>query len=203
MKTIDLKKQLKPYYAQRRGVVSVIDIPAFTFLMVDGRGDPNTAESFTEACELLFSLSYTLKFMLKMDKKTFDYPVMGLEGLWWTKDMAKFSLDRKDIWEWTVMILQPDVITPALHAEAAEKLRKKKPLASIGKERLERFEEGKSAQILHVGPFSAEEPTIRQLHDHIAEAGMEPRGKHHEIYFGDPRRTDPAKLKTIIRQPVR
>jgi hypothetical protein len=203
MKTIDLKKQLKPYHTQRRGIVSIIDVPAFTFLMVDGQGDPNTSPAFAEACELLFSLSYTLKFMLKMDKQLYDYPVMGLEGLWWTRDMAKFSIDRKDIWEWTVMILQPDILTQALHAEAVEKLRKKKPLASIGRERLERFEEGKSAQILHMGPFSAEEPTIRKLHAWIEEHGMERRGKHHEIYFGDPRRADPAKLKTIIRQPVK
>ncbi|MBK7259847.1 MAG: GyrI-like domain-containing protein [Ignavibacteriae bacterium] len=202
MRTIDLKLKVKPYYTQRRGIVSIIDVPAFTFLMVDGEGDPNTSPAFSEACELLFSLSYTLKFMLKLDKKTYDYPVMGLEGLWWTKDMAQFSLDRKDLWEWTVMILQPEVITPALHAEAVVKLRKKKPLASIGRERLEAFEEGKSAQILHVGPFSTEGPTVAQLHDHIAHEGLRLRGKHHEIYFGDPRRTAPEKLKTIIRQPV-
>lgn len=203
MKRIELKKDLKPWYTQRRGVVSVIDVPSFTFLMVDGTGDPNTSAAFREACELLFALSYTLKFMLKMDKKTYDYPVMGLEGLWWTMDMSDFSLDRKDLWEWTMMILQPDIITPALHAEAAEKLRKKKPLAAIGTERLERFEEGKCAQILHVGPFATEGPTIRQLHEDIADQGLRLRGKHHEIYFGDPRRSDPAKLKTIIRQPVR
>jgi hypothetical protein len=202
MKTIDLKKQLKPFHSQRRGVVSVIDVPAFTFLMVDGKGDPNTSPAFSEACALLFSLSYTLKFMLKMDKKTYDYPVMGLEGLWWTKEMTQFSLDRKDLWDWTMMILQPDIITPALHAEAAEKLRKKEPPAALGKERLEKFEEGKCAQILHVGPFSAEGPTVAQLHEEIDRQGLRLRGKHHEIYFGDPRRSDPAKLKTIIRQPV-
>ncbi len=202
MRTIDLKKDLKPYYSQRRGVVSIIDVPAFAFLMVDGHGDPNGSPAFAAACEVLFSLSYTLKFMLKMDKRTYDYPVMPLEGLWWTKDMAQFSLDRKDLWDWTVMILQPDIITPGLHAEAVEKLKKKKPQLATGDARLGRFAEGTCAQILHVGPFSTEGPTVQKLHDHIAEAGRSLRGKHHEIYFSDPRRADPSKMKTIIRQPI-
>jgi hypothetical protein len=202
MKTLDLKTQLKAYYTQKRGTVSVIGVPAFTFLMVDGKGDPNTAPAFAEANELLFSLAYTLKFMLKNDKKLCDYPVMPLEGLWWTKEMDRFSVERKGEWEWTLMILQPDIITPALCDEAVEKLRKKKPLAAIGRQRLERFEEGKCAQILHVGPFSTEGPTVAQLHEQIKAQGLNLRGKHHEIYFGDPRRADPAKLKTIIRQPV-
>ena len=202
MKKIDLKAKLAPYYKQRRGVISELKVPPFNFLMVDGTGNPNTTPAFTEAIEVLYSLSYTLKFMLKMDKKLFDYPAMGLEGLWWAKDMGALRLGDKDSWEWTAMILQPDFITPEIYREAVEKVKQKKTLAAMGRERLERFEEGLCVQTLHIGPYNTEGPTIEALHQYIHEHGYELRGKHHEIYFGDPRRGNPQNLKTIIRQPI-
>jgi hypothetical protein len=202
MKKIDLKKELAPYYKQRRGLISVVDVPAFNFLMIDGKGDPNKTPSFSEAVETLYSISYTLKFMLKMDKKLYDYPVMALEGLWWSKDMASFTSGERDAWEWTIMILQPDFVTRKMYEEAVEKVRKKKTLPALGKERLDCFEEGLSIQILHVGPYSAEGPTIEALHHYAQEHGYALRGKHHEIYFGDPRKGNPENLKTLLRQPV-
>jgi len=202
MKTLDLKKQFAPYYKQKRGIVSIVDVPPSNFLMIDGRGDPNTAPEFHEALETLYALSYTLKFMLKMDRKAYDYPVMPLEGLWWSADGKTFDMDRRRDWRWTVMILQPDVITPALLAEAQTAVRKKKNPAALGRERLERFHEGLAAQVLHIGPYAAEGPTIAQMHEFIRAKGYGLRGKHHEVYFGDPRRANPANLKTILRQPV-
>ena len=202
MKKVDLKKQLAAYYKQRRAVISELNVPAFNFLMIDGKGNPNTSQAYAQAIEVLYSLSYTLKFMLKMDKKLYDYPVMGLEGLWWAKDMGAFRLGDKDSWEWTAMILQPDFITQEMYREAASQVKQKKILAALGRERLERFEEGLCVQTLHIGPYDKEGPTIEAVHRYIHDHGFELRGKHHEIYFGDPRRSNPQNLKTIIRQPI-
>jgi hypothetical protein len=203
MKTLNLKEQFAPYYKLRRGALAIVDVPAANFLMIDGTGNPNTSPAFKEAVEALYALSYTLKFMLKMEKKTYDYPVMPLEGLWWSKDMAAFALDNRRDWIWRLMIMQPDIITPEIYREGAAALRKKKEVAALGRERLETFEEGLSAQILHIGPYAEEGPTIRRLHEYIGEKGFALAGKHHEIYFGDPRRANPANLKTILRQPVK
>jgi hypothetical protein len=132
-----------------------------------------------------------------------DYPVMALEGLWWVPDMRKFSLDNKDNWLWTMMIMQPDIVTQELFAKALAQAEQKKPAPGLAKIRLEPFHEGLSAQILHIGPYAAEKPTIEKLYAFIKEHGYALSGKHHEIYLGDPRRTAPEKLRTVIRQPVK
>jgi hypothetical protein len=166
--------------------------------MIDGRGDPNGAE-FSDAINALYSLSYTLKFTVKKEKAV-DYPVMALEGLWWT-DSGRFDMADRKRWNWTVMMMQPGFVTSALYRRAVVEVRKKKDIRALGVARLEAFREGLSAQIMHVGPYSAEGPTIERLHDYIREGGGRPRGKHHEIYLGDPRRAAPSKLRTILRQP--
>lgn len=181
-----------------------VDVPAMNFLMVDGRGDPNTSVEYREAIEALFSLSYTLKFALKRENGL-EYRVGPPETLWWADDMVEFSAGRKDDWRWTMMIAQPDDVTPERFAQARAEVGRKKHLAALPRVRFERFREGRSAQILHVGPYSAEGPTIARLHAFIAEQGETfdgQREKHHEIYLGDPRRAAPEKLTTIIRQPV-
>lgn len=127
---------------------------------------------------------------------------MPLEGLWWTDDMREFSLNARDRWKWTLMILQPEFVTADLYLQVLEEVRKKKGLPVLARVRFERFHEGLSAQIMHSGPYSAEEPTVSRLHRFIAENGDRRIGKHHEIYLGDPRRIKPEKLKTIIRQPI-
>ncbi|MGZ4290881.1 MAG: GyrI-like domain-containing protein, partial [Gaiellaceae bacterium] len=126
-----------------------------------------------------------------------------LEGLWRTPDMSMFTSENKSVWEWTMMIPQPGVVTPEIFEQARLAAKERKPLEAVDRVRLERFDEGLAAQILHVGPYAAETPTIRQLHRFIVEQGYERTGRHHEIYLGDPRRAAPEKLKTIIRQPVR
>ena len=201
MQTLDLKKDLKLLYAALPGQVMLVDVPAMNFLMIDGAGNPNTAPAYAEAVQALYSMAYTIKFALRK-AGTADYPVMASEGLWWMEDMAQFSLARKDDWLWTMMILQPEVVTPQVVEAARAELQKKKPSPGLDRVRLERYDEGLSAQILHIGPYAAEAPTIQHLHGFIAESGFERRGKHHEIYLGDPRRTAPEKLKTIIRQPL-
>jgi hypothetical protein len=151
----------------------------------------------------LYAVAYGLKFSLKKRaRNAVEYPVMPLEGLWWVPDMREFDSRKKDKWLWRMMIMQPSIIEEAMVAEMKSATEAKKDLPSLKKLELVRYDEGLSAQILHVGPYAAEEPAIRRLHDFIAAEGYTRQGHHHEIYLSDPRRGDPLKLKTIIRQPI-
>jgi hypothetical protein len=202
MEKLDLKKQWKPLYEAKAGAIVTVDVPPLKFLMVDGQGDPNTAQSYIDAIETLYSLSYTLKFMVKKGPRDLDYGVMPLEGLWWADDPSVFHQADKSGWKWTAMIAQPEFITQADVDTASEDVRKKKNPASLDRARFETYAEGPAAQTLYIGPYSAEGPTIQRIHDSIHTAGKQLRGKHHEIYLSDPRRTASDKLKTIIRQPM-
>lgn len=197
----DLKKELKHLYNPGSRDITLVDVPAMNFLMVDGEGDPNTAQQYREAVECLYAVSYTLKFMIKKAKGGVDYGVMPLEGLWWGDDMNVFLEGNKDCWKWTAMIMQPEFVTRALLQEACTQVQKKKELPALSTLRLESFREGKSAQIMYLGRYADEGPTIQRIHAFIKEQGGCLTGKHHEIYLGDPRRTAPEKLKTVIRQP--
>jgi len=198
---IDVKKQLKHLYNPSAKQVTLADVPEMDFLMIDGEGDPNTSEAYQNAVEVLFAASYTLKFMVKKGESGIDYTVMPLEGLWWVEGMTQFSLENKDAWKWTAMIMQPEYVTQGLVAEAVKQVEKKKGLPSLSGIRFEVFHEGAAAQIMYFGPYPEEGPTIERIHDFIRDQGYRLRGKHHEIYLSDPRRTAPHKLKTIIRQP--
>ncbi len=198
---IDLRKELKQLYNPPAKEVVVIEVPDMNFLMVDGSGDPNTAQEYQDALSALYNVSYTLKFLIKKEM-SIDYPVMPLEGLWWTKNMLEFSMDSKDIWQWTSMIMQPGYVTAELVTRVCEELKQKKDLPALSKLRFERFHEGLSAQIMHIGPYMAEKPTIEKLHTYVQAHGYEFNGKHHEIYLSDPRRAAPEKMKTVLRQPV-
>ena len=202
MTKTDLRKELNALYAPSAKDFALVDVPELNFLMVDGRGDPNTAPAFQEATEALYSVAYTAKFALKKNGGE-DFAVMPLEGLWWTEDMRLFSAEKKDDWFWTLMIAQPAQVTSALIQEAIKELAKKKNPPALAKVRFANYHEGTAVQILHIGPYATEGPVIARMHTFIAENGYEPAGKHHEIYLGDPRRTAPEKLKTIVRQPVR
>jgi hypothetical protein len=202
MKKLDLKKQWKELYGAKAGVIAAVDVPPLPYLMVDGEGDPNTSKAFQEAVEALYSLSYTLKFTLKKSPRAIDYCVMPLEGLWWADDPRVFHTADKSKWKWTAMILQPDVIGQVEVDSAFDQIRQKKNPAALERVRFETLTEGPSAQALYIGPFADEGPTIQRIHDFIHTAGKELRGKHHEIYLSDPRRSAPEKLKTIIRQPM-
>jgi hypothetical protein len=203
MEKLDLKKHWKYLYRPLATAVTVVDVPALTYLMVDGEGDPNSSAAFVQAIEALYSLSYALKFSLKKSPQPIDYGVMPLEGLWWANDPQEFHRQDKSTWKWTAMILQPDFIDTRRVDSAFDEVRRKKNPAALGRVRLETLTEGGAAQILYIGPFADEGPTIQRLHDFIHSAGKELSGKHHEIYLSDPRRTAPEKLKTIIRQPMR
>ncbi|SRR5581483_1794127 len=179
----------------------LIDVPELNFLMIDGHGDPNVSPRFQEAIQALYGVSYALKFALKRSGGP-DYKVPPLEGLWWMGGMAGLDMDDKAAWEWTAMIKQPFEVTAEMVEAWAADVAGKKSLPTARELRLQRWAEGLSAQVLHIGPYAAEPPTIRCLLAFIEERGYAPRGKHHEIYLGDPRRATPERLKTIIRQPV-
>ncbi len=202
MQRIDLKKDLKHLYQPSAKAVVEVQVPAFNYLMVDGEGDPNTAQAYAQAVEALFAVSYTAKFMAKKGPLATDYAVMPLEGLWWADDMTTFGTADKSNWKWTSMIMQPPVVSAALVEAAMAEVRRKKSLPGVERMRFESFTEGRCAQVLHLGPFSEEGPTIERLH-HFIDAIAQRSGKHHEIYLSDIRRADPAKWKTIIRQPMR
>ena len=172
--------------------------------MIDGHGDPNTATAYREAVEALYALSYALRFALTK-AQGLEYRVGPLEGLWWADDMAEFSAERKSDWNWTMMIGQPNTVTDEWVDRVRDEVGRKKRLAVLPGVRLARLDEGLSAQVLHVGPISAEGPTTTLLHEFIRARGYTFHGvrqKHHEIYLSDPRRTAPETWKTIIRQPV-
>ncbi len=202
MEIIDFKKELKHLYHASAKEVIRVDVPPMNFLMVDGEGDPNTSQAYAEAIEALFAVSYTVKFLLKKGELAIDYGVMPLEGLWWADDMTTFSPDDKSNWKWRAMIMQPSFVTSDLIERALAEVKKKKNPAAISKVRFASWSEGECAQIMHIGPFSEEVPTIERLHRFIDVSNRQRTGKHHEIYLSDIRKADPKKWKTIIRQPM-
>ncbi len=202
MEKIDLKIDMKHLYRASAKAVVRVDVPALNFLMIDGVGDPNTSPAYAQAFEALFAVSYATKFLVKKGPQALDYAVMPLEGLWWADDMAVFAGGDKSQWQWTMMIMQPNFVTPETIDRARAETQKKKNLPAIDRLRLEEFAEGPCAQLLHVGPFAEEGPSIARLHDFIdARSGR--NGKHHEIYLSDIRKAAPDKWKTILRQPMR
>jgi len=202
MKKVDYKKELKHLYKSSPKSIEIVDVPEMNFLMIDGQGDPNTSQEYSDAIEALYAVSYALKFMIKKGELEIDYGVMPLEGLWWVNDMSQFNINDKTNWKWTAMIMQPEYVTQDLFTVACEQVEKKKNLAALPKIRFESFCEGKSAQTMHHGPFSEEGPTIERIHDFIRDSCCIAVGKHHEIYLSDIRKAAPEKWKTVIRQPI-
>ena len=202
MATIDLRKVQRALYAPKDSVVALIEVPPMRFLAIDGTGDPNTSAAYAEAVSALYTAAYAVKGLRKRAGAE-DYAVMPLEGFWSMADDVPYAPDDRDRWVWTLLIRQPDDLTTEEFAAAREGALRKKGLAKLAELRLEEYVEGLAAQTLRLGPYADEAPTLALLHRFIEEQGHTPRDKHHEIYLGDPRRTAPARLKTILRQPVR
>ena len=202
MKRIDLRNELKHLYNPSPKEVELVRVPEFRFLMVDGSGDPNSSAEFHNAIQMLYTLSYTMKFKSKFEKGI-DYPVMALEGLWSMADNATFDQNRRTDWRWTLMILQPGIVTKSLMNKALVEVEQKKKLEAPASLRLETFKEGLSVQVMHLGPYAEETLTLRKLDEFVAEHGLEMKDKHHEIYMSDPRRAKPQNMKTILRHPVK
>ena len=207
MEKLDLRKQLKHLYEPSAKAVELVEVPAFKFAMVDGmiRAGESVGDSpaFVEALNALYGISYTLKFTSKLRKENpIDYSVMALEALWWVEG-DDFEFGRKQDWLFTALIMQPEHITQEMFTDALAQLNKKKPAPANAKLRLAAFEEGLSVQVMHIGPYAAEPATIERMKEYMHANRLERNGKHHEIYMGDPRRAQPDKLKTVLRQPVK
>nr|WP_245757213.1 GyrI-like domain-containing protein [Amycolatopsis xylanica] len=203
MDKYDIKKAHKPLYSPSAKDFTVVDVPELRYLAVDGAGDPNTSAAYVNAVEALYGVAYTLKFA---SKKTLgrDFVVGPLEGLWRADDPAVFAARRKQLWEWTMLISQPDWITDDMVQAAVDEVSRKKDNPALESVKLRTLAEGTCVQILHVGSYDDETPTLDRLHhQYLPENGLTFNGDHHEIYLSDPRRTASAKLKTILRQPVR
>jgi hypothetical protein len=206
METLDLRKELKQFYLPPAKKIELIEIPAFNFVMIDGAiepdASPGTSPQFEQTVAAMYGTAYTLKFMFKKRKEDpIDYPVMALEGLWFVED-GHFDIRYPGNWKYTLMILQPEVVGAEHFAEAVEQLRKKKPSAAVERLRYERFQEGLCVQTMHIGPYADEPATVDRMEAFAAENGYKMHRKHHEIYLGDPRRGNPAKMKTVLRHPV-
>jgi hypothetical protein len=204
MAKVDFTHELKQLYRPSAAAFAVVDVPPMTYLMLDGHGDPNTAQEYTQVIETLYAVAYRAKFISK-DELDKDFVVPPLEGLWWAPDMAAFTAARdKSAWDWTMMIMQPDWISTAIYERALGEVRRKKDLPSLHKIRLERYCEGLAAQIMHIGSYDDEGPVLARLHaEWLPRQGYVENGTHHEIYLSDARQVAPAKLKTVLRQPIR
>ncbi|MGH3736321.1 MAG: GyrI-like domain-containing protein [Micromonosporaceae bacterium] len=203
MTRYDVKRALKQCYAPTNADWALVDVPPQQFIAIDGQGDPNTSADYARAVAALYAVAYTIKFTSKRSLGR-DFVVGPLEGLWWSDNPEVFTTRAKDAWHWRMLISQPDWITGDLIDEARQAALAKKGLSTIADVRREALHEGTSAQVLHIGPYDDEGPVLATLHhEYLAVHHLRMSGHHHEIYLGDPRRTEPARLKTILRQPVR
>jgi len=202
MSKIDFKKEFKELYSSKKDKVSFIDVPKLKYLSIEGKGDPNTAQEYQDAIETLMSVSFKTKFIMKKEYDK-DYVVMPLEGLWYADNMDDFVTDNKSNWKWNSLIMQPDFIKKEHINQAIDDAIQKKDLNSIKKLKFIKLNEGLSAQIMHIGPFSNESSTVEKLHNSIKDNDYSFNGLHHEIYLSDIRRSKPEKLRTIIRQPIK
>ena len=200
MKKIDYKKELKAFYSAKK-TPSIIEVPAFNYILADGRGDPNGSKAFQAAVAALFTVSYTIKFMIKKGKLQTDYGVMPLEGQWWAKAPKDFMSGNKAAWNWRIGIMQPELVTGAIYNEGLARAKAKKKTMDFSMLSYKEIKDGKAVQVLHTGPFSEEGPVVTALHDFIKENGCKPAGKHREIYLNNFTKVSPEKMKTIIRQP--
>lgn len=199
MDTLDYKQELEELYSARKNRPAMVDVPEMQFLMFDGHGDPETTPLMLEGFQALYSLAYPIRFAIK-DRDQIAYSVMPPEGLFWS---SGDDLEVADMagWHWTLMLMQPDFVTQD-DLDVAQKRALENGIVPAGEVRLDTYAEGLAAQVMHVGPYSEEDPTIELLHEFIGAEGYKATGKHHEIYLGDPRRAKPENLRTIIRQPV-
>lgn len=203
MPKTDLKKELKQFYTASARKPALVDVPKLKYLMIDGSGDPNGAPGLQGAMEAMYAVAYTLKFALKLGPEKLDWTVMPPEGLWWTEDGGHINEKNTASWRWTLMMVVPDFVTAAMLRQTVKTVKEKKGLALLDDVRLGSWREGKAVQMMHIGPYSEEGVSIDKMQQFAAENGYAATGKHHEIYFSDPRRTKPEKLKTLLRQPVK
>ena len=204
----DFKKEYRDLYAPKT-MPGLIDVPEMVFIMVDGKGNPNTSEEYKSAVEILYGLSYAIKMSKKGGVQPagyFDYVVPPLEGLWWLRDGSEAWYADKDKYFWTSMIRQPEFVDASVFETARTELAKKKPTLDFSRARLETYVEGLCVQMMHIGSYDDEPKTITAITQYMVDNGYisdsSDKRRHHEIYLSDPRKVAPEKIRTIIRHPV-
>jgi len=197
------KQETKRFLSPSSTEAEIVEIPEMNFIMIDGKGNPGSSGEFQNAMGALYSVYFTLMPLARKEKPKIKFTFQPSEGLYWFDDNSEFQIEKMEGLNWTLMMMVPDEITKELLEKAVEQVKTKKQNPALSKVRLDKLNEGKSAQIMHIGPYSAEGPTIEKLHETIKKKGFILRGKHHEIYLGNPQTTAPEKLKTIIRQPFK
>lgn len=201
MAAYDLKSEFTTLYAPPNTSWELVDVPEQQFIAIDGRGDPNTSDDYARAVEALYAVAYTAKFAAKRDGE--DFVVGPLEGLWWSDRPQDFVTRAKWSWQWTMMICQPAQVSAEAIEEAKAAALTKKRLPAVERVRRRSLHEGRCAQVLHVGPYDEEGPMLAELHErYMPDNGLRFNGHHHEVYLSDPRKAAPAKLRTVLRQPV-
>ncbi len=203
IKKIDLKNELKDLVKAKPAECRILCVPSLKYLSVEGKGDPSSAD-FSEAVSALYGLAYTMKFMFKKAlKNPIDYPVMMLEGLWYADDINAYLRNERKEWKWNLLITLPNFIGKPDLEKARKAFKIKKTNKYTDQIRIKTIKEGRCAQIMHVGPYSAERATIEKLHSFILESGYTFNGSHHEIYLSDPKKTAAVKMRTILRHPIK
>jgi len=202
MEKIDLKVVYKNLYSGKVNVPVIVDVPGFQYVMIDGEGDPNTSPQFASAVETIYTTAYSIKAVCKKNLAK-DFVVQPLEGLWYADDMNNFVWGKKDLWKWTLLITIPSFVSRENFSAGIKTASEKKKNLPFEKVRLEKYSEGKSVQVMHLGPYSAEGPVIAKMHEFAFNSGFSLHKKHHEIYLSDARKTPPEKLKTILRNPIK
>ncbi len=204
---LDLKKEYKHLYLPSAKQVSLVDVPEFQFTMIDGQIEPGVppaqSKGFVDAMTAMYGVAYTLKFMSKLDPDSpLDFTVMAIEGLWSTES-GGFGFEADQPWLFSLLMMQPDHITDTMFEAAVAQAAQRRPNPGFERIRMERWCEGPSIQVMHIGPYADEPATVARLDAYAEEHGLAKHGRHHEIYLGDPRRAKPESLRTVLRHPVR
>ncbi|MBP3966396.1 GyrI-like domain-containing protein [Paenibacillus lignilyticus] len=199
MDKLDLTKTDKTYYGASKKP-ELIALPVLPYLQMTGSGSPES-DAFKAAIEAMYTAAYSIKALCKQAEQ--DFTVAKLEGLWWVEDMSLDPLETpRELWQWTLLIRQPDYVTAAIAEEGLQTAMKKKPHMPVERVSFGQLSEGTCVQMLHVGPFSTEPETLAIMYAYIEEQGLAISGKHHEIYLSDFRKTAEESLRTILRYPV-
>ncbi|MCR4855510.1 MAG: GyrI-like domain-containing protein [Erysipelotrichaceae bacterium] len=205
----DFKKEYKEFYMPK-DQPAIIDVPKMNYIAVRGHGDPNQEDGeYKQAIGLLYGIAYTIKMSKKGDHRIegyFDYVVPPLEGFWWQDDVKGVDYAHKEDFNWISLIRLPDFVTEDDLAWAIKEAEKKKK-TDFSKVEFLSYDEGRCVQCMHTGPYDDEPATVERMHEYMMKEGyvldISDERFHHEIYLSDVRKTDPEKLKTVIRHPVR
>ena len=180
---------------------ALVHIKSAAYLAIEGRGAPG-GKAFTEAIQALYGMAFTIKMARKKSGR--DYAVCKLEGLWWSsRKSGDFLPEPRDQWNWKLLIRTPDFIRERDRTDALTVLAARGKTAPVKQVRLETLDEGPCVQMLHVGPYERESETIAVMKEFARASALVFTGRHHEVYLSDPRRVAPARLRTILRHPVR